>query len=916
MPELAEAALVWAAEAIGGDAVGAAIASSAAVTYLPYVASISFVREQQRKTENRARDAYNNSLRDRYAMVRGAIEPRKLVLGRQRVSGPIGFIRSYGTNQTGIVYTVILAAHEIDAIETIYFDDEPVVLDGSGNVIGISRREDFSISAATATVSITTTPQSGSVSAVAYYGTTAVALTVTSVTGTSVSVSGANSSSTGLLRVTYQPSPCPFVPQVTGSFIEIFAVTSSTQTFTTARPAAGVNATQVNGSGDTYSETAVGVSSVSGTSVTLYGLTGGQVTISYQAGGPVSRARVRKYLGAAGQAADSSMVSNLPGVWTSAHVGVGLAYLVVELDYDANSFPSGIPVVSAVVRGLKCFDPRSSTTAWTENPALLMRAYATNSLGGRLAAAQIDDTTINAAANVCDTSTNYPVNGQTYTRAQYTAGHAVASGLKPADVLNELAQAMGGKWWMADGVLKVKAGSYTSPVMALTDAWLHQGNPVQVQPGPARADTVNAVTGTFIDSERDFKILAFPKFINSTYVTDDSLELPLDIQMAAVTFTGQAQYISACHIRRSRNGLVLKASCNQSAYQCEPGDNITVTLPRFGWVSKVFEVLDTAYSLDGGIDLILQESDPSIWALDTAYTALQPNAATRLPSPWTIPGVVGLATVSDATTAQRNPDGSKQARIKVTWTPNTDTRLTSTGQVEIRWGRTADDETKWHSELVPGSASTWYLSPVQFGSGYLVKARTISDLAVSDWTAHVAQPVITAATFEGIVGTAQLAPLAVTNPKIGNFAVDTLQLNASAVTTVKVTDLNITTTKIADNAVLIPITATNNTSYTGSSGVTYDIFDLSFSAPQPSKIIILWHGEQGTASGSTFVVNIYINGTLSGTTRGGSGVAQDAPNCFAFATVSAGTITVRVDWQGSTGQTMTSQSMIVLVAQK
>ena len=72
--------------------------------------------------------------------------------------------------------------------------------------------------------------------------------------------------------------------------------------------------------------------------------------VSYRWNASTSRARVRRYLGTAGQAADAGMIAALPGVWTSAHTLTGLAYLVVELDYDPDAFPSGLPHVSAQLR--------------------------------------------------------------------------------------------------------------------------------------------------------------------------------------------------------------------------------------------------------------------------------------------------------------------------------------------------------------------------------------------------------------------------------------------------------------------------------------------------------------------------------------------------------------------------------------
>jgi len=755
MPEAIVAAVVDAALAAGVEEATIAAIGEFIATYgttLQVASAVYTLRSQQLRSERAARDAHNASLKDRYVMVRGTTEPRQMVLGRQRVSGPIGFIKSYGTKNEHLVYTVLLAAHEVDAIETIYFDDEPVVLDGSGNVTGIRRTDEFSIAAATGTFTISSLAQTGTVTAVAKYGTTTTTLTVTGVTGTSVSVSGASSSATGLLVITYQPDPCPFVPSVVSSTTEYFTPGANPATFTLASaPAGTVTGTQSTGTGIDQQDITV-TASMAGLVATFTGVTPGvQCAVSYQSAAAGYRARVRKYLGAPGQAADSAMVSNLGGVWTSAHVGTGLAYLVVELDYDPDSFPGGIPNVSAVVRGLKCYDPRSGTTTWTENPALLMRAYAIHPLGGRQAATAIDDAVISTAATVCDTSINYVVGTATHTRATYTAGLVAKSGTRPSDVLNDLAQAMGGRWCMVDGTLKIRAGAYTAPVMALDASWLHEGGGVTVTPGRNRMDVINAVTGTFADEAADYKVLAYPKVIASAYVTTDGTELPTDMQMAGVTFTGQAQYIAACALRYARSALTVKMTCNLRAYQLEPFDVITVTLDRFGWSSKTFEVLDTSWTIEGGIELTLKAIDSSIWAIDSAYTAGVPAANTRLPSPWDIPAIAGLSAVSNSTTVQKQPDGSNKARILSSWTLVQDQRVTQGGSVELKWGLATKPEAEWQSVICAGGQTSAYLDPVHVGASYIVKARTVTSIAVSPWCSHVLCAVSNTSAFGGTV---------------------------------------------------------------------------------------------------------------------------------------------------------------------
>lgn len=765
MPEeLVVAAVTWIGETVGGE-IGATLImysaeAAAAIEVAATVASIWNVRDQQRKALNSQKDAYNASLRDRYVMVRGATEPRQMVLGRQRVSGTMAYIGSYGTNREHLVFALPIAAHEIDAIEEIYFDDERVSLDGSGNVLAVNRREQFTITSASDTFTLQGPPVAGSVSAVAKYGTTSVTLTVGTITGNSVPVSGAHSAETGTVTITYHPNPSPYLPStgayetfienvVTGTpsngSVQLDGSGNATLVLSKTPSAGSVNAVLpsfTNGE-DVYLNSYM---TVTGSTVTITGAPypSAWVFVSYGAS-PVSnyKARIRKYLGAPGQTADAGMISALPGVWTSNHIGVGLAYLVCEFDYDPDAFPSGVPNVSALVRGAKVYDPRAGLTAWSENNALLMRYAATSSLCGRLDSTLVNDTSISAAANVCDTSAAYLVNGQTYTRAKYTAGLVVKSGVRAQDVLNDLSQAMVGRWTFIDGLLRVKAGGYVTPLQTLDDSWLHGAAPIQIQPRANRQDVFNVATGKFADEQTDYQVLDFPRVASTPYITEDGADLPLDIQLNAVTFSGQAQQVVATMMRDARQGLRLTVLCNMRAYPVEVFDNLYVTLSRYGWVTKPFEVVDVTWTLDGGIQLTMKETDSTIWDMGTSFAASDPAPNTLLPSPFIVPAIAGLACASGTAQLKRQADGTIVSRISATWTAVTDEGVLSNGGgVEIRYGLASQPEDQWMSVLAPATQSQAYINDVRDTAIYLVKARAYNPLVKGKWSPPVLHKVV------------------------------------------------------------------------------------------------------------------------------------------------------------------------------
>ncbi len=116
---------------------------------------------------------------------------------------------------------------------------------------------------------------------------------------------------------------------------------------------------------------------------------------------------VTKHLGTPGEGVDAALTADVPK-WTSACKLSNCAYLYVKLKYDRNAF-SGLPTITADVRGRTLYDPRDGQTRYSNNPALVLRDYLINTIYGRgIASSAIDDTSIAAAANACDVRITAP----------------------------------------------------------------------------------------------------------------------------------------------------------------------------------------------------------------------------------------------------------------------------------------------------------------------------------------------------------------------------------------------------------------------------------------------------------------------------------------------------------------------------
>lgn len=137
-----------------------------------------------------------------------------------------------------------------------------------------------------------------------------------------------------------------------------------------------------------------------------------------------SKILIKKFTGASNQNIYSSLtgLTDGPSNYTNTFKGQGVACLYVRLEYDQNVFQSGMPLITAVVKGKKVYDPRKDSTSsaynsslgqstqrssnaatWTysANAALVMRDYLTDAQGVATEQDQIDDDMIGIAADDC-----------------------------------------------------------------------------------------------------------------------------------------------------------------------------------------------------------------------------------------------------------------------------------------------------------------------------------------------------------------------------------------------------------------------------------------------------------------------------------------------------------------------------------
>lgn len=439
--------------------------------------------------------------------------------------------------------------------------------------------------------------------------------------------------------------------------------------------------------------------------------------------------RIKRYFGTTTQTADADLVSDTTalteGRWTTAHRLQGIAYLYVRFKYSADVFPNGVPTVSATIKGRKVLDTRTSTTAWSDNPALCLNDYLTNAFGMNQAITKVDTAAISAAANICDQVVD--------SEKRYTCNGSFVTSFTPSQVLSDMLTSMGGLLWYSQGKWRVKASSYTAPTVTLDENDLRSG--ISLSTRHSRRSNFNTVKGKFKGAESNWQEADYPVVSDPVFVSEDNgIVNTLDFSLPFTTSSKTAQRIANIALRRNREQLTFSASFGLRAFQVEVGDFVYVNNTRFGWTNKVFEVTNWTFGLTEGLDLqvqmTLREISSAVFTDEPASIFSSNN--TTLPSPF-YTEAVGIAMSGEVRVINESLTDVIIATITATQPANVE-------RVEVQFKKTAD--TNW-TVIGVGALGKYEAVVVDPNSTYDFRARSYSYLGIkSDWnTINAFQPV-------------------------------------------------------------------------------------------------------------------------------------------------------------------------------
>lgn len=464
--------------------------------------------------------------------------------------------------------------------------------------------------------------------------------------------------------------------------------------------------------------------------------------------------RAIHHLGAWDQTADTTLIAEAGGKWTSTDRLRGRCYTYLRLKNDAAKFPGGLPLVTAIVRGRKVYDPREETqsatdpSTWTYSTNAILCTYdyargvpqlnADEELV-RYWGAQLDDEDIHlptaiASANICDEAVDLDAGG---TEPRYAINGAIdANPGAAALALSAFESACAGKFYDVGGELVLRAGAWYEPDVDLDVTALR--GPVGFSNPLPWNEKINHAGGTYRDPDRNWNRVPFPFVDSDTYKTEDAAELAAELDFALVTSPTQCQRLAKIAMLRTRQGLSHNLPCNLRALPALTGENYRFTFDPLGWDAKAFELLKFGLSIEQDkngrpvivTDLTGQENAASVfdWATDEESTIdAAPNS--NLPDPRSVINPTSLVLTSGPTTIHEQEDGTVVPRLKVAWTVPADQSVRTAGRIQIQYQ--VDGASEWTDWTpVPGDQTFDYITDVRIGTGYKVRIRSINNLGV------------------------------------------------------------------------------------------------------------------------------------------------------------------------------------------
>ncbi|MEM6374139.1 MAG: phage tail protein, partial [Pseudomonadota bacterium] len=258
------------------------------------------------------------------------------------------------------------------------------------------------------------------------------------------------------------------------------------------------------------------------------------------------------------------------------------------------------------------------------------------------------------------------IQGANGSEPTYRSGGEIAVGTKLSVAVRALLDACNGRLSEAGGIYKPFVGAPDEPVATFTDQDILSTEEQRFTPFFGLADTVNGVSAKFPDPEQAWQVETAPPLNRPDFeVQDGRRRLMVDVELDLVPYPELVQRLMRSALNEARRARRHTFTLPPRFWTLEPGDIISWTSARNGYISKLFRVDGVLDQPNANVVVDLTEVDPTDYDFDTGvdYTPSQRGSVI----PFNVPAqqITGWS-VSPATVPDGNGEGVLPA-ILVQW---------------------------------------------------------------------------------------------------------------------------------------------------------------------------------------------------------------------------------------------------------
>lgn len=461
----------------------------------------------------------------------------------------------------------------------------------------------------------------------------------------------------------------------------------------------------------------------------------GEVTDDQYQYASASRVQILARLGVVPETAYSEITTVWPE-WTSAHrldglwTGLVICQSVPPEKYRA-MYPNGEPTLMALARGRKVVDPRSGTTAWSENAALIIADYIASPDGLNRPDALED---VSAEADISDEAIALAEGG---TEARWRLSGTYQLTERPQDVLARMLAACAGSLRLKpSGKVALRVGKWREPEFVLTYDMIAEIE--ELDAGPDKLAAYNELPARFVSHDLGYvEVDAEPWVDAARQAAAGEAMQGQALSLLMSPSHRQARSVMKVVTDRDNPPLRMTLTCKAKALPAIYEDVIQVTVPELG-IDAPFRVNRHQLVFEGAnlsaVTLTLHQVTEAAYSL-----ALDEQGAVQsLPPPDTSSGVPVPQNVVASASGVQVAANTFAAGIGVAWSPAPSVALST----RVQWSPTGADQ--WTDVVVATGSTNAAITGLTDGAGYDISVSFVTPGGV-EGTATIETNVIAAA---------------------------------------------------------------------------------------------------------------------------------------------------------------------------